>query len=93
MIGIKTTVSPEQDIDFNDLVAFETESYVGIYDYCSDRYAVISKVSDEMYIDFVPSGVSSFEELYQYVEDHFEEEICGVSGNSNYKFTLADSDD
>lgn len=73
MIGIKTTVSLEKDIDFNDLVAFETESYVGIYDFYSSRYAVVFKASAKMYIDFIPQGVSSFEELYQYVKDHFEE--------------------
>lgn len=93
MIGIKTTVSPERKIDFDDLVAFETKSYVGIYDYVSDRYAVIPKADSEMFINFIPQGISSFEELYLYVKDHFEEEICGISENSNYKITLEDSDD
>lgn len=93
MIGIKKTVAPEKEIDFNNLISFETEKSVGIYDYCSDRYAVITKADSEMFIEFIPQGISSFEELYLYVKDHFEEEICGVSENSNYKITLEDSDD
>lgn len=93
MIGIKKTVAPEKDIDFDDLVAFETESYVGIYDHNSCRYVVFFKAFNEMYVEFLPQNISSFEELYRYIEDHFEEEICGVSANSNYKIILAYGDD
>ena len=78
---------PENNMDFEDICSFETESYIGIWDQKSEDYVVIAKSDCEFWLYPLPP-CSDLEELDNKVYDLVEEHIIGVSECLRYTFRI-----
>lgn len=92
MINVKLvqTLKPDVDIDFDDIISFRTESYIGTWDYNSERFVVFTPVSFEFYLNFLPEGISSLDELDKEVYKIAEEHVQSVSFSNEYDFSIKD---
>lgn len=82
---------PENNMDFENICSFETESYIGIWDQRQDNYVVIAKSDCEFWL-YSLSPCDDLEDLDNKVYDLVEQHIIGVSECSNYTFRIDDGD-
>lgn len=89
MAKLIRTIVPENGLRYNDLLAFRTRSYVGMWDYHSDRFALIETESAEFNVQFIDTDIApDFEELDQKVYEMVEEHISEVFDDMNYSIEL-----
>lgn len=86
MVKVIRTLTPENGMDFMDILSFETESYIGLWDYVNNHFIATNKCERELRI-FTVLG-DTLTELDEYMFKHFEEHIIGVSDRSDYRITL-----
>lgn len=86
----KYVIVPEKEINFNELLSFETESSVGIWCSSFDCYVAFFKTDSDFCIEKAPSGIENLDELNQWAVDALGEPITGISTSANYKFTLVE---
>lgn len=88
MVGLIRSLSAENGMDFDEITAFETESYYGMYDHFNNEWVLIAKEDVEFSaarIDYV----ETLDELDDMVcNTTCGEHIIGVSNKSKYKLTL-----
>lgn len=82
------TLAPANNMDFMDMLSFETESYLGLWSHTDCHFVLIEKNSPE----FRPLKVlgDTFMELDEEVFRLCNEHILYVSDNSGYKLTMCD---
>ena len=90
MIKLVRTLTPENGMDFEDILSFETENYIGIWNYGEDRYVLIPRDSDydpEFYLHTLDE-CNNLDELDNAVFKICDEHIIGVSENGAYRIVL-----
>lgn len=80
-------LTPENDMDFEDICSFETESYIGIWDQMKEEYVMFAKSDYEFCLHQLPPSID-LEELDNKVYDLVQEHIIGVSECSRYTFKI-----
>lgn len=78
---------PENNMDFEDICSFETESYIGIWNHKIDDYVVFAKSDCEFWLHPLPTCID-LEELDNKIYDLVQEHIIGVSECSSYIFEI-----
>ena len=84
-------LTPENNMDFENICSFETDSYIGIRDHANDRYIMMAKSDCEFWLHPVVQ-CADLENLDNKVYDLVEEHIIGVSESSNYTFRIDEDD-
>lgn len=87
MVGIIRSLKPENGMEFEDICSFETNSFIGIWDYSYDEWVLIAKENDHFdssRIDPVSDLDALDDEVYSICGEHIE----GVSKHNAYKITL-----
>lgn len=80
-------LTPENNMGFEDICSFETESYIGIWDHKIGGYVVFAKSDCEFWLHPLPI-CSNLEELDNKVYNLVQEHITGVSECSRYTFKI-----
>lgn len=89
MIKLVRTLTPENGMDFGNILSFETENYIGIWNYEEDKYVLIAKSDNEFRLYHL-SSCDTLDELDELVYQECKERIIGVSDNCNYTISLDD---
>lgn len=84
-------LTSENNMDFEDICSFETESYIGIWDHTNDRFVMIAKSDCEFCLHPVVL-CTDLEDLDNKVYGLTNEHIIGVSESSNYTFRIDEDD-
>lgn len=84
-------LTPENNIDFENICSFETDSYIGIWDQANDTYAIMKKSDFEFWLHQLPE-CTDLEDLDNKVYGLTNEHIIGVSEFSNYTFRIDEDD-
>lgn len=88
MVKLVRTLAAENDMNFEDVVYFETLNYVGMWDYGGDDgFLLMPKEDCELRTSKI-NAVTSYEELDNTVYDDCGEHIIGVSDNCYYKMQV-----
>jgi len=87
MVGIVRTIKPEKEMRFDDILSFETNNFIGIYDHGHCGFTLIAK-QDEEFSSMKIEYASDLEDLDNQVFASCEEHIIGVSRNNAYKLIL-----
>lgn len=84
-------LSAEDNMDFNEVVSFETDSYIGIWDVYHQEFVIIK--NRDTYFEMIPlKCCDNFEELDGAVYEECDEHINFVSNKSSYWITLENLD-
>lgn len=86
---LKRALVPENGTDFENIVAFATEDYVGIWDHCSNGFLLMAKEDSEFSCEEL-GNFDTLDELDDAVYDECGEHIKEVFESSAYKITLVD---
>lgn len=79
------------DVAFEDVLSFKTESYIGIWNHASDEFVLICPSDCELYIRTLPY-CRDLQELDDSVCEEIGEHIICVSESSDYEFKLLNDD-
>lgn len=88
MIKVIHTIAPEEDMLFDDILSFETDNYVGMFDYQSHEWIMMERDSDILYLKRINCCVDNLAQLDKIVYDIVEEHIVSVSDSSAYCFAI-----
>ena len=86
---LKRMLAPENGADFENIVSFATESYIGIWDHCSNGFLLIAKEDIEFSCEEL-GNFDTLDELDDAVYIACDEHIQEVFESSAYKITLID---
>ncbi len=80
---------PENNMNFKDITSFETESYIGIWNYTTDGYVVFVKSDHEFWLHQLPPCID-LEELDDKIRTWFSkhEYECLLSKISVYDYSF-----
>lgn len=92
MSKVKRMLAPVQGISFDEICAFTTETWVGLYDYSRDEWVVFPK-EDVQFSSLYLGNPDTLDELDDKVFSETDEHIEAVSRNSNYTFILKDAEE
>lgn len=87
MIKLIRTLAPEDGSDFEDILSFVTESYMGVWNHGSDSFVLFAASDIELNITELPR-CRSLDELDNAVYKACEEHIEAVSRSCAYEFKL-----
>lgn len=88
MAKVIMTIAPEDGMNFDEMMSFQTENYIGIWDCASEQFALIKKSSKYFEAWYLPNEYETFKELDDAIYDEVEEHITEVFKESNYTITL-----
>lgn len=92
MIKVVYTIKPENNMDITDIGSFETENYIGIYDWSYDKYALIFKSDTEFSVKYLDEGgYGDMQELDDAVMAAVGEHIVSVSDTTRYKLEIVEN--
>ena len=86
---LKRMLAPENGADFENIVSFATESYIGIWDHNNNSFFLIAKEDSEFNCEEL-GNFDTLDELDDAVYDECCEHIEEVFESSAYKITLVD---
>lgn len=87
MIKLIRTLAPENGMNFEDVLSFETENYIGLWSHTNDTFILFARSDDGF--NPVNLGVyDSLDELDESVYEECSEHIIAVSKDSSYRITL-----
>lgn len=87
MIKLKRILAPADGTDFDNICSFTTETYVGIWNHCTESFMMFAKEDSEF--NCVDLGrPETLDELDDAVYEECKEHIDAVSALSNYEFKL-----
>lgn len=92
MSKVKRMLAPVQDINYDEICAFMTATWVGLYDYARDEWVVFPK-QDSQFETMYLGCPDTLDELDDKVFTEVDEHIEAVSKNSNYTFILKDAEE
>lgn len=87
MAKVIKTIAPENGMDFDDIVAFKTESYIGIFDNAKGDFMLIRQFGayfEPCYIKYVDNLGKLDDAVFEECEEH----ITDVFDRSDYSLTL-----
>jgi hypothetical protein len=87
MAKVITTIASEDGMDFEEIMSFKTENYIGIWDAASERFALLLKSG----IYFEPYHLDTCDDLRELDDQVFnrcEEHIIEVFDQSCYSIVL-----
>jgi hypothetical protein len=87
MAKVIKTIAAENGMDFQDIMSFKTDNYIGIYDNAKGEFALMYKSGtyfEPTYLKYV----SSLGKLDDLVFEECEEHITEVFDRSDYVLTL-----
>ena len=87
MVGLIRSLKPENEMSFEDICSFETNSYIGIWDHDYDEWILVPK-EDEHFDSSRLCSVNDLDELDKEVHLTCGEHIEGVSKYNAYKLIL-----
>ena len=87
MIKLIRTLSPENGMNFEDIMSFQTTNYVGIWNHESESFVLMAE-QDNYFCVFELHNCNNLDELDNEVYKMCEEHIIGVSSESNYRILL-----
>lgn len=87
MAKVIVTIAPEDGMFFEDILSFETENYIGIWDYGEDRFMTLNKSGKYFEPKFLKQ-VENLRELDDAVYEEYEEHITDVYDRTDYKIEL-----
>lgn len=87
MIELKRQLCPVQSLDFEDMVSFRTESYVGMYEYGIEQYVIFPIADCQLDVGYLGTP-KNYDELDDEVYEMVGEHITHVSGDCHYHFVL-----
>lgn len=88
MVKLIRTLAPENGMDLGNVLSFETENYIGLWNYNNDSFVLIRKSEIEFHPVNLPRFIETFGELDDVVYEECDEHIIGVSDRSDYRITL-----
>ena len=86
---LKRMLAPENGADFEHIVSFATENYIGVWDHCSNGFLLIAKEDSEFACEEL-GNFDTLDELDDAVYIACDEHIKEVFESSAYKITLID---
>lgn len=87
MIGVINTIAPKNGMDFEDVLSFETEDYIGMWSHTNDTFILFAR--SDAYFNPVDLGrCDTLGELDEAVFEECHEHIIGVSDKSNYRIVF-----
>lgn len=91
MVNVVRTIRPENNMDISDIGSFETENYIGIYHYATEKFALILKAYTMFKVFFLEEkNFNDLEELNHAVYDLTSENIERVSDSTAYEFKIVE---
>lgn len=87
MAKIITTLSADNNMDFNEICSFKTENYIGIWNHYSDAFMLMAETDTYFHASFLPH-CNNLKELDDAVFKDCDEHIIEVFEESNYTFVL-----
>lgn len=89
MSKVIRVLSNEENIDYEDILSFTTENFIGFWDYESDgRYILIKKSRSGVYIYPIHAPTNNLDELDSEVYKLCKEHILEVFDHDNYEINL-----
>lgn len=85
MVKLVRTLNAENEMRFDDVIRFETDNYIGMWDYGADEGFILMPKSDTELRMSKIEPVESYQALDDAVYNDCGEHIIGVSDNSYYK--------
>lgn len=88
MAKVITTIAPENGMEYEDILCFKTDNYVGFWEDVYGKFVLMPQVStyfDVYYIDEYPKNLS---DLNDAVMEKINEHITEVFDNANYSIVL-----
>lgn len=87
MAKVITTIAAENGMDFESILSFKTDSYIGIWDDRSNCFLVVAE-SDLLFAPIYLEPCESLQELDDMVFEECDEHILYVFDSGAYKFSL-----
>lgn len=90
MIKVIHTIAPEDDMLFKDIKSFETDSYIGIFDYQANEFVMMARDGLLLYLKRIKGYFDNLKELDDAVYEIVEQHINSVSDSSEYEFKIVE---
>ena len=89
MIKVKRTITPVEDLSVDEIAAFETETFYGLYCDSVNSYVVIAKNDSQFNICIMPTEIiDDLGDMDDWMYKEYDERIIGVHKSSRYKLEL-----
>ena len=89
MAKVIITIASEDGMDFDQMMSFQTENYIGMWDCASGQFALIKKSSKYFEAWYLPpNAYTTFKELDDAIYEEIEEHITEVFKKSDYTIAL-----
>ena len=89
MAKVRRTIVAENGMSYDNIIAFKTPSYVGMWDQMSQRFAVIETKCSEFFVEFIDIDVAdTLEKLDDKVYEITNENILEVFDYVKYRLEL-----
>lgn len=89
MAKVITTIAPEDGMDYDDIVCFKTENYVGFWEDGYGKFVLMSQSSRHLYVHWIDEYPKSLSALDDAVMEEVNEHITEVFDDQSYTIVLA----
>lgn len=90
MAKVIMTIAPEDDMCFDNIMSFKTESYIGLWNNVADRFMLMNRSIYNGYFEpyILEENYENLRDLDEAVYELVDEHITEVFDHSNYKIEL-----
>ena len=90
MAKVIMTIAPEDDMCFDNIMSFKTESYIGLWNNVADRFMLMNRSVYSGYFEpyILEENYENLRDLDEAVYELVDEHITEVFDHSNYKIEL-----